>query len=315
MSKQLTGTHRAAILTALLLLISCAGMGDSVKEVTRDITDLMGTTELPHPVATSLEAMPRDAAIVAEAVERQIAGRGNVKVENIIFMQAARTQLAVVNLPGKDMARTSVHLYEYKAFPENPVIKRSRGRILYEGPGGRSASLLYEAQFRRGLNGIIIDYAEAKPYYNPSPEIDLFVVEASRLPEDIRPYSKSYPAMINFIRPVAMPPKESTSLYDDVEDYQIFVFLKDQLSPGARLEVRKSAKATGLEGISERTQYFNFNGWSAARVSARFQLYSNNVSPPLYIKVILTPGPESGLMRRPKLIGLFHLTGVGLPKE
>ena len=135
--------YYAAIFSAVMWLFGCAGMGDSVKEVTRDVTDWMGISELPHPIATSLETMPRDAAIVAAAVERQIAGRGNVKVENIIFMQAARTQLTVANLPGEDMAQTAVHLYEYMAFPENPVIKRSRGRILYEGPGGRRASLLF----------------------------------------------------------------------------------------------------------------------------------------------------------------------------
>ena len=315
MSKHSNKTTYISIFSVFLLFISCAGMGDSVREVTRDVTDLMGISELPHPVATSLEAMPRDAATVAEAVERQIAGRGNIRVENIIFMQAARTQLAVVNLPGEDLERTAVHLYEYKAFPENPIIKRSRGRFLYKGPSGRNASLLYEAQFRRGLNGLIIDYAEAEPYYTPSPEIEMYVVEANRLPSDNHLYGKSYATMKNLIGPIAMPPKESNSQYDEVQDYEIYVFMKDQLSPGARLEVLKSAKATGQEGISEHTQYFDFNGWPVARVPARIKLYSDKVSPPLYIKVIFTPGPQSGLMRRPKLIGQYHLSGVDLHKK
>jgi hypothetical protein len=309
------GIHWLVLLAVLSMLTGCAGMEEGVKDITRDVTDFFGKSTLPQPVATSLEAMPADAATVTLAIERQIIGRGNVKVENIIFMQAARTKLAVVNLPAENLERTAVHLYEYRAFPENPIIKKSRGRLLYEGPGGRSTSLLYEAQFRRGLNGIIIDYAEAKPYYPPSPGLELFVVEAARLPADILIEAESYSALIDYIRPLAEPPRDSASLYDEVRDYDIFVFVQDKLSPDARMEVKKSATPDSLDGISERTRYRDFNGWPVAQVRARFRLYSDQVSPPLYIKAILTPGRESGLLRRPALIGQFHLAGISEPEQ
>lgn len=315
MLKEKSGVTCVLLLAVFILLGSCAEMGDSIKGVTRDVTDLIGISELPQPIATSLEAMPRDAAIVADAIERQIAGRGNVRVENIIFMQAARTQLAVVNLPGSNFERSAVHLYEYKAFPDNPVIKKSTGRLLYEAPSGQSTSLLYEAQFRRGMNGIIIDYAAAKPYFPPSPELELFVVDAARMPADDRQYPKSYPELKNFIKPHAMPSKESSPQQDKVRNYLVFVFVNDKISPTARLEVKKSTKPVGLDGFTESTKFYHFNGWSVARIPAKIILYSEDSSPPLYIKVVFTPGRESGLIRRPKLIGQFHLSGSELPKE
>jgi hypothetical protein len=315
MSKRVFGGQWFIPLVMLSLLAGCAGMGGDVRGLARDVTGWFGQSELPHPISTSLAAMPADAAAVAGAIERQIEGRGNVNVENIIFMQAARTGLAAVNLPGESLALTAAHLYEYRAFPENPIIKKSRGRLLYEGPGGRRASLLYEAQFRRGMNGIIIDYAEARPYYPPSPGLELFVVEAARLPADIDIAAESYSALIDFIRPLAEPPKNSSSLYDEVRDYAIFVFVRDKIVPDARIEVKKSANPDGLDGISERTRYHDFDGWPVAQVRARFRPYSDQVSPPLYIKVIFTPGRENGLLRRPALIGRFHLSGVSAPIE
>jgi hypothetical protein len=165
------------------------------------------------------------------------------------------------------------------------------------------------------MNGIIIDYAEARPYYPPSPGLELFVVEAARLPADIDIAAESYFALIDFVRPLAEPPKNSSSLYDEVREYDIFVFVRDKIAPDARIEVKKSAKPDGLDGISERTRYHDFDGWPVARVRARFSLYSDQARPALYIKVIFTPGRENGLLRRPVLIGRFHLSGVSAPIE
>jgi hypothetical protein len=81
------------------------------------------------------------------------------------------------------------------------------------------------------------------------------------------------------------------------------------------IEVKKSAKPDSLNGIAERTRYRDFNGWPVTQVEARFRLYSDQASPPLYIKVILTPGRESGLLRRPTLIGQFHLSVVSTPVQ
>lgn len=304
------------ILIALATVTGCADMGDRIKDVSRDVTDFIGVSKLPDPIATSLDTMPRDAAAVVKAIEHQITGRGDEKIENIIFMQAARMQLAKANLPVKNpgLRRTAAHLYEYKAFPDNPIIRKISGRLLYAKPNGQRASMLYEAQFRPAANAIIIDYAAAEPYFSPSPEIEIFVVEAARLPADRRQFSDTYSELRDYVRMQAMP-REKPSSADKVDrDYVMFVFSLDRISATAKLEVKLSDKAEGLNGNAEDAGYFNFDGWPVAYLPATFRMYENLIDPPLYLKAVFTPGRDSGLVRKPKLIGSYHLSGVKKPQ-
>lgn len=310
MSNRLSVLGLVLICAAAIFQAGCSEVSNRVKDVTKGVTQMIGGSDLPDPISTSLEMMPRDAAQVALAVERQIAARGNAKIKNVLFAEIARTQLAQATLPGDGLVRKAVHLYEYSAFPDNPIIKKTSGLLIYEGAYGRRASIRYEAQYRPGATGMIIDHAAAAPYFSDSPETVLFVVDRATLPHAETGYPNSYPKLIEFVGRRAIQSNASISTATLKRDYVIFVFFRDRLSPSAKLMVKIANDATGTNGYSETAQYINFNGWSVAALPGRFAVPGSPATPPLYVKVIHTPGKEAGLLRRPKLVGLYHISGA-----
>jgi hypothetical protein len=299
---------------AIICYIGCAEVGDRVKDVTEEVSRMIGGSDLPTPIATSLEMMPKDAALVAVAVERQIAERGNASIQGMLFMGAARSQLAKASPPVDGLTRKAVHLYEYRAFPENPIIKKTSGRLIYEGLSGRRTSIRYEAQFRPGGDGLIVDYAAAEQYFSNNPEPILFIVDAAILPRQGNRYPNSYSALMEFVGRRAIPGNASLSTTTLERDYVVFVFFRDRVSPSAKISVRIANRASGLSGFENATQYLNYHGWIVAALPGRFAVPGSPATPALYIKAIHTPGKEAGLLRSPKLVGLFHISGTKRPE-
>jgi hypothetical protein len=299
----------AGVFAALMIAQGCSEVGHHVKHFTREVTDLIGVSGLPAPIATSLASMPPDAARIAVAIERQIAGQGTAKTTGVIFMAPALDQLSRARLPGAGFARTGAHLFEDEPFGPNTIVRKTSGRLFYRDGYGRRTSLGYEAQYRPGGDELIIDQASAAPFFAPTPETALFVVEADRLPANGRGYPNRYGQLMTFIAERALPPAKSAGVSSQSRDYAIFVFCLDKNSPTATLAVKISPTASGTSGYEKATRYYDFGGWTVAYLPGRFVLYENPFTAPLYVKTIFTPGKEAGLLRRPKAVGLYHISG------
>lgn len=295
---------------ATLFFFGCADVGGRIEQYTQKVTRMMESSDLPEPIATSLEQMPDDAAMVAKAIQQRVTGAGRGRVQNVRFAGNVGTTLTQ---PWSKEARfipTGAQLYSHQAKADDPTGKTTSGRLDFEEPLGRKASVRYEALYRTTGNGILIEEAHVTQVYSTFPEPLMFVVPAEVLPVIASGYPNTYGELLQFVgtRAVASTKTASPSMLP--KDYVIFVFFLGQVSDTANISVNVSDVPSGINGYNESTRYVHFGGWRVALLAGRFTLFGNKTSQPLYVKAVFTPGEEVGFLRRaPKLVGSFDISG------
>ena len=304
-------TFRFLVLAiATLFFCGCADVGGRVEQYTQKVTQMIERSDAPEPIATSLEQMPDDAAMVARAIQQRVTGAGRGRVQNVRFAGNIGTTLTQ---PWSKEARfipTGAQLYLHQAKADDSAGKTSSGRLDFEGPLGRKASVRYDAFCRTDGNDVLIEEAHVTPIYPAFPEPLLFVVPAKALPADANRYPGTYDALLQFVGARAVRSAKTASPTKQPKDYVIFVFFLDQASDTANISVKVSDESSGTQGYNESTRYVNFGGWRVALLAGRFILFGDNTSQPLYVKAVFTPGEEVGFLRRaPKLVGVFNISG------
>jgi len=293
-----------------LFFFGCADVGGRVEQYTQKVTRMMDRSDLPEPIATSLDQMPDDAAMVARAIQQRVTGTGRGRVQNVRFAGNVGTTLTQPWSKEASFIPTGAQLYLHQAKADDPTGKTTSGRLDFEGPLGRKASVRYEALCRTTGNGILIEEARVTQVYSTFPEPLMFVVPAEVLPANAGDYPNTYVELLQFAGARAVPSTKTASLSKQPKDYVIFIFFLDQASDTANISVNVSDEPSGIHGYKESTRYVNFGGWRVALLAGQFTLFGDKTSQPLYVKAVFTPGEEVGFLRRaPKLVGLFNISG------
>jgi len=295
---------------ATLIFFGCADVGGRLEEYTQKVTQVMDRSDLPEPIATSLDQMPDDAAMVARAIQQRVTGTGQGRAQNVRFADNVGTGLAQPWSKEAGFIPTGAQLYLHQAKADDPTGKTTNGRLDFEGPLGRRASVRYDALSRTDGNGVLIEEARVTQIYSTSPEPLMFVVPAEVLPTDASGYPNTYAGLLQFADARAVRSTKTASVSKQPKDYVIFVFFQDPVSDSANIHVKVSDESSGINGYGKSTRYVNFGGWRVGLLAGRFVLFGDKTSNLLYVKAVFTPGEEVGFLHRtPKLVGLFSMSG------
>jgi len=282
---------------AVLLLLS--GCGPSTR------------MELPEPIATSPEEMPPDAARVAGVIQAWISGAKEGTLGDVRFEDEAENPLTRMGLQNEALVLKRSDLYLHQTETDNPTMKRTSGRLEFEGPLGRRASVFYVATYSQDTTGLSIREIRVAPVYSDCPEPMMFVVPAEALPQGTHAFPDTYMELLRYVGKRAVDSTKPASPPREKADYLIFVFLLDRIAPSSKFEVKVSDTSSGTQGYKAASRYIDFNGWRVALLPGRFVLFDDLEKERLYVKAVFTPGTEvSALKRAPRLVGLYCLDGT-----
>jgi hypothetical protein len=267
--------------------------------------------QLPEPIAGSPEEMPPDAARVAQAIQARITGLKGGTLGDVRFETEAEQRLTRVGLQNEALALKRSELYLHQTETENPTMKRSSGRLEFEGPLGRRASVFYLVTYSQEGMGLSIREIRVASIYSDCPEPMMFVVPTRALPQGTNALPSAYLELLRYVGERAVDSTRPVSVAREKADYVIFVFLLDRVAPSSRFEVKVSDTSSGTRGYKAATRYLDFNGWRVGLLPGRFVLFDDPEAERLYVKAVFTPGTEvPPLKRAPKLVGLYCLDGA-----
>ena len=290
----------------IFLIFGCAGMQEQLKKFQQKM-DQMGQINLPDPIANSLDKMPEDAAMVTIAIHNKIVMADKYRSKNVRF---EKNMDAGSFLIGKELKFSGTELYIYQINKSNPSEKTIAGKINFEGPLGRRTSALFLSRFRSAKNEIVIKEARVEPLYSTKPEPAMFILPATSLPESENLFPDSYMELFKFAGKKAVLPSSKEVIPEETEEneeYAVFVFLMDRISPSAKLEVNVSEDKTSVYGYKKDTSYLDFNGWRVGILTGQFSYSGHGQTEPLYIKAVFVPGKEVGNIRPAKMIGRYAI--------
>jgi len=285
----------------------CADMAGQLDKFGKKLSTI-GRAKPSEPIATSLEQMPDDAATVTVAIRNRIMVPPRGAHPNATFSGGAGEKIKPLWFAADGFVPAGARLYVHQAGTEDPSARTAVGRLDFKGPFGRRASVRYEAKYRTAGGAVTIDEVEAQPVFSELPESMLFVVPANAMKTAI---PDTFGELLAYVGERAVPFTQRQSAPAEKKEYVVFVFLLDQVSPSAKLEVKISDDPEGMYGYKESTKYIDMNGWRVALLSGSFILFDNGEEPDLFVKAVFTPGKEAGFIRMPKVVGLYCLNEAG----
>ena len=303
MRNRVSGFSVALIATLVLGVGGCADMAGQLDKFGKKLSTI-GRAKPSEPIATSLEQMPDDAATVTAAIRNRIMVPPRGAHPNATFAGGIGEKIKSLWSTEDRFVPAGVRLYVHQAGTEDPSVRTAVGRLDFKGPFGRRASVRYEAHYRTAGGAVTIDDVEIQPVFSELPEPMLFVVPAEAI-QAVLP--DTYGELLGYVGERAVPFAQMKSAAPGKKEYVIFVFLLDQSSPSAKLEVKISDDPENIYGYKESTKYIDFNGWRVALLAGRFILFDNGEKPDLFVKAVFTPGKEAGFIRMPKVVGLYGL--------
>ena len=297
----LTKCRFAMLAITVLFAWGCADMAGRLDQFGKKLTT-MGKAKLPEPIATSLDQMPEDAAMVAVAIQKRMTETGQGPAQTVRFAGDAGAELTQPWSTEEGFVPTGAQLYVHQAKADDPPEKTTSGRLNFEEPLGRRASIRYDARYRSSEQGLVIEETHVTPIYSYFPEPILFVVPAQAIKTAI---PDTYVELLQYVGERAVNYAQPEPVVLEKKEYVIFVFFLDQISPASKLEVKISDESASIYGYKDSTEYIDFNGWRVALLSGHFILFDNGDQPDLFVKGVFTPGKEVGFIRPSKLVGLF----------
>jgi hypothetical protein len=303
MRNRVSGFSAVLIATLVLGVGGCADMAGQLDKFGKKLSTI-GRAKPSEPIATSLEQMPDDAATVTVAIRNRLMVPPRGVHPNATFAGGIGEKIKPLWVAADGFVPAGARLYVHQAGTEDPSVRTAVGRLDFKGPFGRRPSVRYEAHYRTAGGAVTIDEVEVQPVFSELPESMLFVVPAkatqTALPD-------TFGELLAYVGERAVPFAQRQPAPAEKNEYVIFVFLLDQVSPSAKLEVKISDDPESMYGYKESTKYIDMNGWRVALLSGRFILFDNGEEPDLFVKAVFTPGKEAGFIRTPKLVGLYCL--------
>jgi hypothetical protein len=297
------------LFTMLTCLLGCAGMDGTFDNIKKKITSTGGPDQ-PVAIANSIDQMPPDAASLVLALHERLTESNNQLSQSVSFSAAAKSILLNENNIFNGFTLSQVELYDHS-------VSLSSGRMKLESPFGRTASINYHVDYTSSGTTLIADDVTLDAVYLGPPEPVMFVIPAEKTPQSDMMKPTSYGDLLQFAVINAIDPLNPDLETGQVQEYVIFVFFVDRVSPSAEIEVKISDVATGLGGYKDATRYLDYDGWRVALLSGKFSLSNNSINDPgpvsdsngLFLKAVFTPGKEAGILRLRKKVGLFSVGG------
>jgi len=297
------------LFTMIIGFLGCAGMDGTFDDLKKKVSSIGGPDQ-PVPIATSMDQMPPDAASLALALYERLTQANNPSARFVSFSTEAESMLLEESNIFSGFALSQVELYDHN-------VSLSSGRMKLESPFGRTASLNYHVKYTASGTALMASDVTLVPVFIGPPEPVMFVIPAEKTPQDETKKPKSYDDLLQFAVMNAIDPLNPDLETGQENEYVMFVFLIDRVSPSAKVEVSISDEVAGMGGYKDATRYLDFDGWRVALLSGKFTLSNSRMAYPgigkessgLFLKAVFTPGEEVGMLRLRKKIGLFSVGG------
>jgi hypothetical protein len=210
-------------------------------------------------------------------------------------------------LPVLDREFTPVG-HRFVGYRSNAADGQSRlaiGLLDFAHADGRLLPLLYGLDYTARPTELALTRARVAIWATPQPRLEVFVVPKASLAQG-KIEGASYGALRQAVKERAMRP---TAAAGKTDDYVMFVFVRDPVSPTARFDIRVANEITGNGGYPLPASEAVFDGWRVIAAAGRFAL--GGPGTPLVLKVVYTPGDEADFLDRyPRPAGAYLLSGT-----
>lgn len=281
-------TRLILVFFAILTLGACASSGSGYN--------------LPAATATGADRS-LDAIAVDIAVQQLLRGADLADMQGISLAANADVQIGEKDFKygGFGVKKSSVLRYVSPADADNA--RTLAGQLDFEDAIGRKTSVLYIAQYHFVDGSLVIDQASAATLYSTFPDVRMYVVPAEAVMAAPGGLPQTHSGLLEFVLAEGVRWGPSTPVPPGINDYVVFIFLKDRVSPSAKITLKISKNRPGHTGYKDSSHYMDVQGWRVGMLTGSFALDSKW---PLYVKMVFRPGQEvSQGDRYERLVGLF----------
>jgi hypothetical protein len=167
---------------------------------------------------------------------------------------------------------------------------------------GRGVGIIWTAHHRPGPNGRTIEKLDIAPAFDPQPRVHLALIPVAGLPGGRLPAIAGYGDLAEVIARYAVEPGRVPA---GKGDFYIVLTTLDPISSTAKLDLRISSSAAGIDGYDEGEAQTTVNNWGLTVVRGVLDASGRGK---LFAKAVFTPGREADPAQRvPTLIGVFDL--------
>lgn len=253
---------------------------------------------LPTPLATTQINLPIDAIRVAAAIVDRLHG-GTGAAAGVTFTPDAGQEIdrSDTGLPGFDWRNTMIHQYTVPVDDSDQRV--AAGELRFDDSLGRRAAILFTVEYTT-VEPIEISQVAVSPSFALDPAPVVYVAPADAFDDVALDVLASHGRLLAAVAEAAVSWRTTAPAGD--QDYLVFVFLMDQVSPSAEFSVGVSSTERGAAYGSAR--YLEDGGWRAAILPGRFSFGKGGPN----VVAAFRPGSEVGVQAgRPRTIGIFPL--------
>lgn len=186
---------------------------------------------------------------------------------------------------------------------DDPPLYTLSAVLVFADEVGRRATMSLVADYSISDQNLKIERAVALTMAPPSPETRIYVVAAKDIPGSLLERSAD---QLELFRTVADRAVHSAG--GAPQDYYVFAFVIDRVSPDSQFQLMVSDQAAGLSGASGNAVTTDFSGWRVGVLRGEFAL---GAGPELFFKTVYTPGArEADGGGKARLAGVFSSHGL-----
>lgn len=258
---------------------------------------------LPKPLASQFSEIPTDAMAVALVIEERLRGQTSSNVKGVVLPDSIGLGLTEKHFTYGGFSVKAHKLLRYNQRPGKTDGRIIAGRLEFGDAIGRRTEVLYYADYVFENGGVRVTDVQAATLFSTFPETLMFIIPTTKV-TSAGGLPKTHAAMLNFVSSNAVDWQTPGQVPKKAEEYIIFTFLMDRVSPTADIALKISKEDTSNFGYKDSSNYIDVNGWRIGVLPGKFNLTSSD----LFIKVTLAPGEEMGFGGRfERLVGVFPL--------
>jgi hypothetical protein len=259
--------------------------------------------DLPKPVASQASDIPTDARAVASVIVERLRGQTSSNVKGVMLPDTLGRGLAENDFNYGGFGVSAHKLLRYNQRPGKADGRIIAGRLEFADAIGRRTEVLYYADYVIEGGQVHVKDVKVATLFSTFPEAVMFIVPTSKV-ISAGGLPKTHSGILNFVSSNAVDWTTPGQVPKKVEDYIIFTFLMDRVSPTADSLLKISKEDITEFGYKDSSKYIDINGWRIGLLPGKFNLASSD----WFIKVTFTPGEEMGFGSRfIRLVGVFPL--------
>lgn len=259
--------------------------------------------DLPQSLTKQASEIPTDAAAVAAVIEERLRGQTSSRVKGVQLPDSLAAGLTENDFRYGGFGVKSHKLLKYNQKPGQNDGRIIAGRLEFEDAIGRRTEVLYYADYVFDGGGARVTDVQVATLFSTFPEALMFVVPMEKITA-AGGLPKTHAEMLSFVSSNAVDWQDPGNVPKGANDFIIFTFLMDRISPSAESEVKIAKDNFTNFGYKDSSKYIDINGWRIGLLPGKFNMASSD----WFIKVTFTPGEEvGGGSRFTKLVGIFPL--------